>query len=339
MGGRRLRGVALVAVGLIAALGVGACGAGGNSGSDSAAPAADGGAGREQAAEGGADSGGADRDQAAPGGTGGADLRVDQRSIIYTGTMQVRVDDVEAAAREATTAVTAAGGFVGADRRSSQAAEARAALTLRVPADRFSAVIDRIAGLGRQERREIRTEDVTEQVVDLDARIATQRARVESSRKLLARATSVDELVRLENEVGTRQADLAALEARKRRLADLTSLSTITVTFLGQDASTAEEEADLGFLAGLGGGWTAFLASARVLLTVLGAVLPFAVVIGVPLWLLLLWRRRVRARRTPPPSPGAMLPPGLGPMPPGPAGPADGPVSAPPPVPAARSGP
>ena len=334
MGGRRLRGVALVAVGLIAALGVGACGADGDSGSDSAAPAADRGGGREQLAEGGADS-----DQAAPGGTGGADLRVDQRSIIYTGTMQVRVDDVEAAAREATTAVTAAGGFVGADQRSSRAAEARAALTLRVPADRFTAVIDKLAGLGRQERREIRTEDVTEQVVDLDARIATQRARVESSRKLLARATSVDELVRLENEVGTRQADLAALEARKRRLADLTSLSTITVTFLGQDASTAEEEADLGFLAGLGGGWTAFLASARVLLTVLGAVLPFAVVIGVPLWLLLLWRRRVRARRTPPPGPGAMLPPGLGPMPPGPARPGDGPVSAPPPVPAARSGP
>ncbi|MFY1659597.1 DUF4349 domain-containing protein [Micromonospora sp. WMMD1274] len=331
MGGRRLRGVALVAVSLIAALGVGACGAGGDSGSDSAAPAADSGAGREQAAEGGADGGGADRDQAAPGGTGGADLRVDQRSIIYTGTMQVRVDDVEAAAREATTAVTAAGGFVGADRRSSRAAEARAALTLRVPADRFSAVIDQLAGLGRQERREIRTEDVTEQVVDLDARIATQRARVESARKLLARATSVDELVRLENEVGTRQADLASLEARKRRLADLTSLSTITVTFLGQDASTAEEEADLGFLAGLGGGWTAFLASARVLLTVLGAVLPFAVVIGVPLWLLLLWRRRVRARRTPPPGPNPAAP-----VPPGPPG---GPVSAPPPVPAARSGP
>ncbi|WP_349879046.1 DUF4349 domain-containing protein [Micromonospora sp. HUAS YX12] len=334
MGGRRLRGVALVAVGLIAALSVGACGAGGDTGSDSAAPAADGGAGREQAAEGGADGGqvvgGADRDQAAPGGTGGADLRVDQRSIIYTGTMQVRVDDVEAAAREATTAVTAAGGFVGADRRSSRAAEARAALTLRVPAERFTAVIEQLAGLGRQERREIGTEDVTEQVVDLDARIATQRARVESARKLLARATSVDELVRLENEVGTRQADLASLEARKRRLADLTALSTITVTFLGQDASTAEEEADLGFLAGLGGGWTAFLASARVLLTVLGAVLPFAVVIGVPLWLLLLWRRRARARRTPPTGPDPAAP-----MQPGPPGP----VSAPPPVPAARSGP
>ncbi|ATO15058.1 hypothetical protein CO540_15485 [Micromonospora sp. WMMA2032] len=320
MGGRRLRGVALVAVGLAAVLAVGACSAGGDSGSDSAAP---------QNAAGGAAEGGAERDQAAPGGTGGADLRVDQRSIIYTGTMQVRVDDVDTAAREATTAVTAAGGFVGGDRRSSESADARAVLTLRVPADRFAGVIDQLAGFGRQERREIRTEDVTEQVVDLDARIATQRARVESARKLLAQASSVDQLVALENEVGTRQADLAALEARKRRLADLTALSTITVTFLGRDASTAEEEADLGFLTGLGGGWTVFLTSVRVLLTVLGAVLPFAVVIGVPLWLLLRWRRR-RARRTPPPG---------GPQPPAPVGPTGGPVSAPPPVPAARSGP
>ncbi|MET7833618.1 DUF4349 domain-containing protein [Micromonospora sediminicola] len=320
MGGRRLRGVALVAVGLAAVLAVGACSAGGDSGSDSAAP---------QNAAGGAAEGGAERDQAAPGGTGGADLRVDQRSIIYTGTMQVRVDDVDTAAREATTAVTAAGGFVGGDRRSSESADARAVLTLRVPADRFAGVIDQLAGFGRQERREIRTEDVTEQVVDLDARIATQRARVESARKLLAQASSVDQLVALENEVGTRQADLAALEARKRRLADLTALSTITVTFLGRDASTAEEEADLGFLTGLGGGWTVFLTSVRVLLTVLGAVLPFAVVIGVPLWLLLRWRRR-RARRTPP-SGGA--------QPPAPVGPTGGPVSAPPPVPAARSGP
>ncbi|SCG51580.1 DUF4349 domain-containing protein [Micromonospora humi] len=322
MGGRRLRGTALAAVGLAAVLAVGACSAGGDSGgNDAAAPAA----------EGGKDAGAArDQDQAAPGGTGGADLRVDQRSIIYTGTMQVRVDDVDTAAREATAAVTAAGGFVGGDRRSSQSADARAVLTLRVPAEKFAGVIDQLAGYGKQERREIRTEDVTEQVVDLDARIATQRARVESARKLLAQASSVDQLVTLENEVGTRQADLAALEARKRRLADLTALSTITVTFLGRDASTAEEGADLGFLSGLGGGWAVFLTSVRVLLTVLGALLPFAVVIGVPLWLLLRWRRR-RPRRTPPPA---------GPNPPGPPfGPPGGPVSAPPPVPAARSGP
>lgn len=316
----RRRGRALAAAGLLVVLGVGACSAGGDSGGDNAGSAA-----QPQAVAGGA----ADRDQAAPekaqSGAGGADLRVDQRAIIYTGTLRVRVDDVERAAREASTAVTAAGGFVGGDQRNSDSADARAELVLRVPADRFTNVLEALAKLGRQERREVRTEDVTEETVDLDARIATQRARVDSARRLLARATSITDLVTLENEVGRREADLASLEAKKRRLADLTALSTVTVTFVGPEAAATEDEEDLGFLAGLRGGWSAFLGSLRVALTVLGAVLPFAVAIGVPVALVVALARR-RGRRTPP----------AGPALPGPAGPAP---SGPPPVPAARSGP
>ncbi|MEU4367919.1 DUF4349 domain-containing protein [Micromonospora chersina] len=316
----RRRGRALAAAGLLVVLGVGACSAGGDSGGDNAGSAA-----QPQAVAGGA----ADRDQAAPekaqSGAGGADLRVDQRAIIYTGTLQVRVDDVERAAREASTAVTAAGGFVGGDQRNSDSADARAELVLRVPADRFTSVLEALAKLGRQERREVRTEDVTEETVDLDARIATQRARVDSARRLLARATSITDLVTLENEVGRREADLASLEAKKRRLADLTALSTVTVTFVGPEAAATEDEEDLGFLTGLRGGWSAFLGSLRVALTVLGAVLPFALAIGVPVALVVALARR-RGRRTPPAGPA--LPEPAGPVP-----------SGPPPVPAARSGP
>ncbi|OKI42213.1 DUF4349 domain-containing protein [Micromonospora sp. CB01531] len=328
--GRR-RAVSLAVVGLAVVLAAGACGAdsGQNDQATSAeAPAA--GAAQDKAGA------GADRDAAAPApaGSGGAqpDLRVDQRSIIYTGTLQVRVDDVEKAARAATDAATAAGGFVGGDQRHSEAADARAELTLRVPADRFTAVVDELSRLGQPEQREVRTEDVTEETVDLDARIATQRARVDSARKLLARASSINELVTLENEVGRREADLASLEAKKRRLADLTALSTITVAFVGTDATTAEEGTELGFLVGLRGGWDVFVTTMFVLLTVLGAVLPFAVVIGVPVVLLVRAARRRRARRAPPAGPAPTVP--------GPAGPVGGPApSAPPPVPAARSGP
>jgi hypothetical protein len=315
----RRRGRALAAAGLLVVLGAGACSAG-DSGSDNGGTA-----GQPQAAAGGE----AARDQAAPeqakSGAGGADLRIDQRAIIYTGTLQVRVDDVERAAREASTVVTGAGGFVGGDQRNSDSADARAELILRVPADRFTKVLEALVDLGEQERREVRTEDVTEETVDLDARIATQRARVDSARRLLARATSISDLVTLENEVGHREADLASLEAKKRRLADLTALSTITVTFVGPEAVAAEEETDLGFLAGLRGGWSAFVGAMRVALTVLGAVLPFAVAIGLPVALLVALARR-RARRTPPAGPA--LPEPAGPVP-----------SGPPPVPAARSGP
>ncbi|MBG6102240.1 hypothetical protein IW249_002654 [Micromonospora vinacea] len=309
--GRR-RSALLAATTLAAALALTGCGAGDSGSKDTAgsaaeAPAANGGeAGRDAAA--GAPEG---------AGAGAPDLRVDQRAIIYTGTMRVQVDDVDSAAREATAVVTRAGGFVGGDqRRSADDDDAVAELELRVPAAKFTDVVEEMAKLGRQQSREIDTQDVTEETVDLDARIASQRARVESARRLLARASSITDLVSLENELGRREADLASLEAKKRRLADLTALSTITVSLAGPRAKATEEKAETGFLVGLRGGWKAFVVSMTVLLTVLGALLPWLVALGVPLAVLLVVLRRRRK------APALVAP-----------------VSAPPPVPAARSAP
>ncbi|MFC4148400.1 DUF4349 domain-containing protein [Micromonospora mangrovi] len=321
--GRR-RTMAWTAVGLSAVLVAGGCGADGGE-RDSSAPAAKAPVVSDADRAGGQDAAGAP----AQGGAGAPDLRVDQRAIIYTGTMRVQVEDVEAAARAAIVTVTVAGGFVGGDQRRSDESSSRAELQLRVPAAKFTTVVDDLARLGRQQQREVHTEDVTEETVDLDARIISQRARVESARKLLARAGSTSELVSLENELGRREADLASLEAKKRRLADLTALSTITVTFVGKDAPAEDTPDETGFLVGLRGGWKAFVASLTVALTVLGALLPWLVLLGLPLTALIVVLRRRGARRRPTPPAG-----------PQPTGPAGGPLpSAPPPVPATRSAP
>ena len=228
------------------------------------------------------------------------DLRVDQRAIVYTGSITVRVEDVNAAAARAIGFATAAGGFVGADDRNSGEGSDNASLTLRVPAEKFSAVVDQLAGLGVEESRGISTDDVTEETIDLDARIAVQQARVDSGRRLLAQAKSLSDLVMLEKEVATRESDLASLQAKKRRLADLTALSTITAVLLDPDASVTGDGRSPGFLAGLQGGWNALLASLALLVTVLGAILPWLIALGVPLWALLYaYRRWRRTRRAP----------------------------------------
>ncbi|SCL18660.1 DUF4349 domain-containing protein [Micromonospora inyonensis] len=293
IGRRRRWGVPLVTLGLVAVVAVGGCSADRDSSSAPAADSAAGGAPAPEAAERG-DTGAKDT----PGGAGGVDLRVDQRAIIYTGSVRVQVKDVDQAARDTIALVTAAGGFVGGDERRGVDEFARANLELRVPAERFTGVVDGIAKLGEQQWREVRTEDVTEETVDLDARIITQRARVESARRLLARASSISDLVSLENELGRREADLASLEAKKRRLADLTALSTINVSLSTEKGSrTSDEREETGFLAGLAAGWRTFLDSVTVLVTVLGALLPWLVVLAVPV--VLVWRavRRRRRRR------------------------------------------
>jgi hypothetical protein len=230
------------------------------------------------------------------------DLSVDQRSIIYRGSVSVRVKDVTAAAGQATGIATTAGGFVGGDNRSSGTGSDSATMQLRVPAAKFSTVVDQLSKLGTEDKREISTEDVTEQTVDLDARIIVQQARVDSGRKLLSQAKSLTDLVMLEREVATRESDLASLQAKKRRLADLTALSTISVTFLGpQAAVTDPDDGPPGFLSGLSGGWKALVTSLTVLLTVLGALLPWLLALGLPAWAVF-WAIR-RYRRTGSPAP------------------------------------
>ncbi|HEU4347878.1 MAG TPA: DUF4349 domain-containing protein [Actinoplanes sp.] len=237
-------------------------------------------------------------------------LSVDQRSIVYTGSITVRVENVNTAAARAIGFATAAGGFVGQDNRTSGDGAGQVSLTLRVPAEKFSSVVDQLAGLGAEETRGISTEDVTEETIDLDARIAVQQARVDSGRRLLAQAKSLADLVMLEKEVATRESDLASLQAKKRRLADLTALSTITAVLLDPEADAATDDGPPGFLAGLQGGWGALLASLAVLVTVLGAVLPWLVALGLPLWAILYAYRRWR--RTHP----APTRPARGPFPP-----------------------
>jgi hypothetical protein len=168
-----------------------------------------------------------------------------------------------------------------------------------VPADKFQVVVDGLAKqLGKEESRGISTEDVTEQTIDLDARITVQQARVDSGRTLLASAKSLSDLVMLEKEVATRESDLASLQAKKRKLADLTALSTITVVMLEPAAQVKPvDDGPPGFLAGLSGGWHALLGSLGVLLTVIGALLPWIIVIGAPVWALIWAFRRWRRTR------------------------------------------
>jgi hypothetical protein len=119
----------------------------------------------------------------------------------------------------------------------------------------------------------------------------------------MGRARPPRDVVTLEAELGKRQADLEALQAQQRALADQTALATVTVTLTSSQAPVAAEEST-GFLAGLKAGWSAFTAALVTGLTVIGAVLPFLVVL-VPLALLVRWWVRRGSRRTAPAPVGA----------------------------------
>jgi hypothetical protein len=119
---------------------------------------------------------------------------------------------------------------------------------------------------------------------------------------MFERATALTEVVLLEKELSQRQAELASLEAKKRRLDDLVALSTINISLAGPNTEIpVEKKRSPGFLGGLQSGWDAFVSSVQVIMVVIGFMLPFVVAIAIPA-ALFVWLSRRRRRLTPAPS-------------------------------------
>jgi uncharacterized protein (DUF1697 family) len=213
------------------------------------------------------------------------------RMLVRTANLELTAADVGGAVDRARDIATTEGGYAGRE----EVREESATLTLHIPADRFDQALDELSGLGKVLSREQSAEDVTEQVVDLDSRVATQRASVDRVRALLARASTVEEIVRIEAELTTRESDLESIESRQQALAGQVAMSTVTIRVSRTTAVPAPAQAESGgFFAGLSDGWGAFLDAGAGTLRVLGAVLPFLLVLGVPAALVIRWWRRRR---------------------------------------------
>lgn len=166
-------------------------------------------------------------------------------------------------------------------------------VVLRVPQEQYGPVLTELAGAGKLLSRKADAKDVTDQVVDVESRIATQRASVARVRELMERATELSDVVTLEGQLSSRQAELESLLARQASLKDRTTLATITLTLTEAETPEVKEDDDPGFLDALGGGWDALVATLRWIAVAIGAVAPFAALLGL---LYAVWRWLVRPR-------------------------------------------
>lgn len=214
-------------------------------------------------------------------------------AVIRTADLDVEVEDLRRSADQAGQIARDAGGRVAADERTGSDGEGSATLQLRVPPAEFDAAVRDLAALGTERGRRLGTEDVSDAVVDLQARLNTQRASVARVTALLAEATNLGEVVQIEGELTRRTADLESLEARLAALEAQVELSTITVRLWTAGDQPAEPGA-LGFADGLRNGWAAVTAVARVVAVTAGALLPFLPLLLVAGWFV------VRARRSRP---------------------------------------
>lgn len=175
-----------------------------------------------------------------------------------------------------------------------------ARLTLSVPAAALDDVLTQLSKLGSVSYRSSTSEDVTDGYVDTKARIGPMEDGIDRVRALLAKATSLQQVITLESELTRRQADLDSLRQRLAELDRIATTSTVTVT-LWTGSTPASTTDDGGFVATVRAAWEALLGSLTVILTGLAVLLPWLVV-GIPLVVVLGRRRRATATATGPSS-------------------------------------
>src|SRR4051812_129454 len=211
-----------------------------------------------------------------------------RQEVIHTAEVALQAKDVDGALRKATEVVAQAGGALFSSEAALGDPDSRhVQAVFKVPPEQFDRVMRALASVGRVTSSRTSTEDVTGQVVDLDARLAAARTGVARLRELLAKSGNVPDLLQVEHALAQREADAESLAGQLAALRSRVDQATITV-----DVSPAPVAAKAtpshhipGFLAGLRTGVAAFVNTVLVGATGLGFALPFLVVLalfGIP---------------------------------------------------------
>jgi hypothetical protein len=209
------------------------------SGADSAAQG-DAGAGAPAASDGQESSAGRDRDDGQS--QDGFAAPIEQR-IVKTGEVGLEVDNVAVILAQVRAMAVEMGGYVGGSQAGTQ--EQTASVTLRVPAERFDELITRLQELPDVElvSMSTREEDVTRQIVDLDARIRNLQASEASYRVLLERAERIEDILTVQSRLDEVRGQIEQLDAQLQAIEGQAALSTLTVTIIPREEPVAEVQA------------------------------------------------------------------------------------------------
>jgi len=174
-------------------------------------------------------------------------------------------------------------------------------LVVRVPAAQFNQTMEEIRATGlRIVQEKIAGQDVTEEFMDLEARIKNQKALESQFIEIMKRAAKVDDALSVQRELAEVRTEIEKLEGRRRFLENQSSLSTINVTLQPPTQIVNATGFWYSVKTAFSDGVEVALAMVLFLIRAVIALLPIAIIFGLPLTLiarfvLRRWRRnRVR---------------------------------------------
>ncbi len=156
---------------------------------------------------------------------------------------------------------------------------------IRVPANSFDALLARIEPLAKKiENKNISTQDVTEEFIDVEARLKTKKELETRYREILKQAKTVEEIISIESQIANVRSEIESMEGRLKFLKNQVAFSTLNLTYyetIGTDFGFATK-----FVESIKDGWDNLLTFILFLIN----LWPF--VFGLSALVFWLWRKK-----------------------------------------------
>lgn len=133
------------------------------------------------------------------------------RIRVWSGSLGLVVPELAEAGAQVAAALTQFEGFVENETDSSEQSKS---LELRIPTKNFKSCVTQLERLGNVEYKNISSEDITDQYVDTEARLANQIALRDRLRALLTKATAVKDVIAIETELTRIQTEIDSMQGR-----------------------------------------------------------------------------------------------------------------------------
>jgi len=229
-----------------------------------------------------------------------------ERMVIRTANLSIVVKDTDEALDSVRAMVKGYGGYVADSNQWYSAEQLYAEVTLRVPSESLDALLDDLAELAvRVESQRVSGDDVTEEYVDLQARLRNLEATEEELRALLTEVrenrAKAEDILAVHRELTSIRGQIESLEGRKKYLEQMTALSTVRLQIRPQAAPRTVIEERWNPLVTVSNAARALISVVRWFLSVFIYIVVLSPLLLVPLavlWLIARWirhRRRARA--------------------------------------------
>ncbi|HKE89218.1 MAG TPA: DUF4349 domain-containing protein [Gemmatimonadales bacterium] len=216
--------------------------------------------------------------------------------VIRAGTATMQVDSLDRAVALVHALARRVGGFVGSSTtQSGRGAVAAATLEIRMPADRFEDAVDGLRPIGKVESVNVTAQDVGEEYVDVQARMANDHRLETRLIELVAQRTGkLSDVLAVEQELARVREEIERYQGRLRYLQTRAAVSTLSLT-IHMPIPVVDEGSPGVMGEAVRDAWRNFIAVLALLIQSLGVIIPLGVVAGAG-WLV------VRRFRRPPPT-------------------------------------